>query len=175
MPSGEDNVSKYHAYTLTKILPPTHTPFELSLRWEGNFYSNIFYDYSPVEKVVLCYKVDRLVALLPTFPSVCCLQYDVCAGPAEAVRPIRFSPDHSFTQAKKKKEFLVGFDQCGFTAWQRKSSKYSNAATVTPVLLQRASDNRSSVVLSTGLGVLHCGAGMRSRLRAWFCAHAQHV
>ena len=35
-------------------------------------------DYSPVEKVVLCYKVDRLVALLPTFPSVCCLQYDVC-------------------------------------------------------------------------------------------------
>ena len=55
-----------------------HTPFELSLRWEGNFYSNIFYDYSPVEKVVLCYKVDRLVTLLPTFPSVCCLQYDVC-------------------------------------------------------------------------------------------------
>ena len=31
-----------------------------------------------MEKAVLCYKVDRLVALLPTFPSVCCLQYDVC-------------------------------------------------------------------------------------------------
>ena len=59
----------------------------------------------------------------------------------------------------------VGFDQCGFTAWQRKSSKYSNnEATVTPVLLQHASDNRLSVVSSTGLGVLHCGAGMRSRL-----------
>ena len=28
---------------------------------------------------------------------------------------------------KKKKRFLVGFDQC-FTAWQRKSSKYSNNA-----------------------------------------------
>ena len=56
----------------------THTPFELSLRWEGNFYSNIFYDYSPVEKVVLCYKVDRLVALLPTFPTVCCL-HNTCS------------------------------------------------------------------------------------------------
>ena len=66
---------------------------------------------------------------------------------------------------KKKKKFLVGFDQCGFTAWQRKSSKYSNnTMTVTPVLLQHASDNRSSVVSSTGLGVLHWGAGMRSRL-----------
>ena len=112
----------------------------------------------------MCYKADRLVALLPTFPSVCCLQYDVCAGLAEAVRPIWFWPDHFFTQAKKKK-FLVGFDQCGFMAWQRKSSKYSdNTATVTPVLLQRASDNRSSVVSSTGLGVLQCGTGMRSRL-----------
>ena len=66
---------------------------------------------------------------------------------------------------KKKKKFLVGFDQCGFTAWQRKSSKYSNnAARVTPVLLRCASDNRSSVVSSIGLGVLHCGVGMRSRL-----------
>ena len=45
--------------------------------------------------------------------------------PAEAVQPVRFWPDHFFTQAKKKKMFLVGFDQC-FTAWQRKSSKYSN-------------------------------------------------
>ena len=46
-----------------------------------------------------------------------------------------------------------------------KSLKYSNnAATVTPVLLQRASNNRLSVVSSTGLGVLHCGAGMRLRL-----------
>ena len=63
------------------------------------------------------------------------------------------------------KKFLVGFDQCDFTARQRKSSKYSNnAATVTPVSLQRASDNRSSMVSSTGLGVLHCGADMRSRL-----------
>ena len=114
----------------------------------------------------MCYKEDRLVALLPTFPSVCCLQYDVSAGPAEVVQPIRFWPAHFFTQAKKTtKKFLVGFVQCGFTAWQRTASKYSNnATTVTPVLLQRASDNRSSVVLSTGLGVLHCGAGMRSRL-----------
>ena len=71
----------------------------------------------------------------------------------------------SVKQKKKKKKFLVGFDQCGFMAWQRKSSKYSNnAATVTPVLLQRASDNRTSVVSSTGLGILHCSAGMRSRL-----------
>ena len=31
-----------------------------------------------MEKVILCYKVDRLVALLPTFPIVCCMQYDVC-------------------------------------------------------------------------------------------------
>ena len=76
--NGEDNVSKYHTHSLKYCLPCTHTSFELSLRWEGNFYSNIFYDYSPVEKVVLCYKVDRLVVLFPTFPSVCCLQYDVC-------------------------------------------------------------------------------------------------
>ena len=78
VPSGEDNVSKYHIYSLKYCLPCTHTPFELSLSWEGNFYSKIFYDYSPVEKAVLCYKVDRLVALLPTFSSVCCLQSDVC-------------------------------------------------------------------------------------------------
>ena len=71
---------------------------------------------------------------------------------------------HSSKKKKRKKKFLVGFNQCS-TAWQRKSSKYSNkAATVTPVSLQRASDNRSSVVSSTDLGVLHCGAGMRSRL-----------
>ena len=71
----------------------------------------------------------------------------------------------TFSLKQKKKKFLVGFDQCGFKAWQRKSSKYSNnSATVTAVLLQHASDNRSSVVLSTGLGVLHCSAGMRSRL-----------
>ena len=70
-----------------------------------------------------------------------------------------------FHSREKKKKFLVGFDQCGFTAWRRKSSKYSNnVATVTPVSLQRACDNRSSVVSSIGLGVLHCGAGMRSRL-----------
>ena len=75
VPSGEDNVSKYHIHSQKYCLSHTH---HLSLRWEGNFYSNIFYDYSPVEKAVLCYKVDKLVALLPTFPSVCCLQYDVC-------------------------------------------------------------------------------------------------
>ena len=70
-----------------------------------------------------------------------------------------------FHSSKKKKKFLVCFNQCGFTAWQRKSSKYSNnAVTVTPVLLQCASDNRPSVVSSTGLGVLHCSAGMKSRL-----------
>ena len=28
-----------------------------------------------MEKAVLCYKADRLIALLPIFPSVCCLQY----------------------------------------------------------------------------------------------------
>ena len=83
------------------------------------------------------------------------------SGPAD---PVLAGPlFHS--SKKKKKKFITGFDQCGFTAWQRKSSKYSNnAATVTPVLLQRTSDNRSSMVSSTGLGVLHCGAGMRSRL-----------
>ena len=71
----------------------------------------------------------------------------------------------SLKQKKQNKKFLVGFDQCGFTAWQRKSLNYSNnAATVTPVLLQRTSNNRSSVVSSTGLGVPHCGEGMRSRL-----------
>ena len=66
--------------------------------------------------------------------------------------PVRFWPDHFFTQldSSKKTNKLVGFDQCGFTTWQRKSSKYSNnAATVTQVSLQPASDNRSSVVSST--------------------------
>ena len=93
------------------------------------------------------------------------------------VRPVRFWLDHFFTQAKKKKKKkkkkLVGFDQCSFTAWQRKSSKYSNnVATVTPVSLQRTGDNRLSMVSSTGLGVLHCGVGMRSRLgRGSACAH----
>ena len=42
------------------------------------------------------------------------------AGPVLA-RPL-------FHSSKKKKKFLVGFDQCSFTAWQRKSSKYSNNA-----------------------------------------------
>ena len=83
------------------------------------------------------------------------------SGPANPV--LTGSLFHS--SKNKNKKSLLGFDQCGFTAWQRKSSKYSNImATVTPVLLQRTSDNRSSVVLSTGLGVLHCSAGMRSRL-----------
>ena len=95
-------------------------------------------------------------------------------GLAEAVWAAWFWPDHFFTQAKKKK-FLVGFNQCGFTAWQRKSSKYSNnVATVTPVSLQPASDNRSSVVSSTGLGVLHCGASMRLRLGRGF-AHPHNT
>ena len=77
------------------------------------------------------------------------------SGPADPV--LAGTLFHS--SKKKKKKFLVGFDQCSFSAWQRKSSKYSNnAATVTPVLLQYASDNRLSVVSSTGLGVLHCGA-----------------
>jgi len=85
------------------------------------------------------------------------------AGGSSLADPVLAGP--LFHSSKRKKKFLVGFDQCSFTAWQRKSSKYSNnAATVTPVSLQRASDNRSSVVSSTGLGVLHCGVGMRSRL-----------
>ena len=84
------------------------------------------------------------------------------SGPAD---PVSAGPLFHSSKKKKKEKFLVGFDQCGFMPWQRKSSKYSNnAATVTLVLLQRANDNRSSVVSSTGLGVLHCGAGMRSRL-----------
>ena len=82
------------------------------------------------------------------------------SGPAD---PVLAGP--LFHSSKRKKKFLVGFDQCSFTAWQRKSLKYSNnTATLTPFLLQRTSDNRSSVVSSTGFGVLHCGAGMRSRL-----------
>ena len=95
------------------------------------------------------------------------------SGPAD---PVLARPLFQSSKKKKKKKFLVGFDQCGFMAWQRKSSKYSNnAATVTPVLLQRASDNRTSVVSSTGLGnpALQCGYEIETR--AWFCAHAQHV
>ena len=34
----------------------------------------------------------------------------------------------TFSLKHKKKKFLVGFDHCSFTAWQRKSSKYSNNA-----------------------------------------------
>ena len=118
-----------------------------------------------MEKAVLFYKVDRLVALLPTFPSVCCLQYDVRAGPEEVVRPIWFWPDHFFTQVKKKKKVPCRLRSVQLYGMAEKVMKYSNnAATVTPVLLQRANDNRSSVVLSTGLGVLHCGVDMRSRL-----------
>ena len=106
-------------------------------------------------------------SLVANFPqclllAVCCVCRASGSIPADPV--LAGTLFHS-SKKKKKKKFLVGFDQCGFTAWQRKSSKYSNnTATVTPVLLQRTSDNRSSVVLSTGLGVLHCSAGMRLRL-----------
>ena len=75
VPSGEDNVSKYHIHSLKYCLPCTHTIWVESKVGRGLLLKYILRLYSPVEKAVLCYKADRLVALLPSFPSICCLQY----------------------------------------------------------------------------------------------------
>ena len=65
--------------------------------------------------------------------------------------------------------FLVGFDQCGFTAWRRKSSN-NNAPTRYSAL---ATTDVRGIVHRFGSPTLRCGYEIETR--AWFCARAQHL
>ena len=65
-------------------------------------------------------------SLVANFPqclllAVCCVCRAGGSGPADPV--LTGSLFHS--SKNKNKKSLLGFDQCGFTAWQRKSSKFS--------------------------------------------------
>lgn len=110
----------------------------------------------------------------------------VAVRPVVAVLPVWFWPDHFFTQAQKKivpcrvwsvlyvASFpffeCLGIRLC-FTAWQRRSSKYSNnVATHYSTLVTTDCSWYRPQAWSPALW---CGYEIETR--TWFCVHEQHA